>query len=180
MNYGTKISQKTIEITLSKMFVFLFLIITLSFCRKPEQFPIEPKIEFVSLTKIPTINGVDDKGILTISFTDGDGDVGLSESDTLPPYDTSSVYYYNFFIDYFEKQNGTYTKVNLPFSINSRIPVLNSSGNTKPLKGTIEMELFINNILSPYDTIRFECSICDRALHMSNKIITSDLVINKY
>ncbi len=180
MNDSTKIKQKSITFTMLKMFLFFILMITLINCRKPEEFPIEPKIEFVSLTKIPTPNGIDDKGILTISFTDGDGDVGLSESDTLSPFDTSSVYYYNFFIDYFEKKQGVYTKVDLPFSINSRIPVLNSSGSTKPLKGTIEIELFINNILSPYDTIRFECSICDRALHMSNKIVTSEIVINKY
>ncbi len=180
MNYGTKIKQKTFAFTMLKMLMFFILMFTLVNCRKPEEFPVEPKIEFVSLTKIQSLNGVDDKGILTISFTDGDGDVGLSESDTLQPYDTSSVYYYNFFIDYFEKKQGVFTKVNLPFSINSRIPVLNSSGSTKPLKGTIDIELFINNILSPYDTIRFECSICDRALHVSNKIITSELVINKY
>lgn len=180
MNHRTKISQKTIGLTGIKMVLFLSLMVSLEFCRKPEEFPIEPAIEFVKFTKIASGNSIDDKGILTISFTDGDGDIGLSESDTLPPFDTASVYYYNFFIDYFEKKNGTFTKVDLPFSINSRIPVLNTSGSTKPLKGTIDIELFINNILSPFDTIRFECSICDRALHMSNKVVSSEIIVNKF
>ncbi len=179
MNSNTKLHQKSLGFTILPLLFVVALLILLQNCRKPEEFPPEPFIEFVSFTKIPTANGVDNKGLLTIFFTDGDGDMGLSESDTLPPFDAESDFHYNFFINYFEKKNGTFQKVDLPFSLNSRIPILNTTNNNRPLKGEIEIELFINNILSPYDTIRFECQISDRTLNLSNKIETPEIIIKK-
>ena len=148
-------------------------------CTKKEQYPIIPHIEFDSFTKIENNLGHDDKGILAISFTDGDGNIGLDQNDTQPPFDTTSIYYYNFFITYYEKQNGKFVEVELPFTNNSRIPVLNQSGKDTPLKGVIQIELFINNYFSTYDTIRFRASIVDRDLNQSNTITTPDIIINK-
>ena len=159
--------------------LFLIVFTFLSSCIKKDEFPIIPHIEFDSFTKINNNMGYDDKGILAISFTDGDGDMGLNTEETSPPYDTSSIYYYNFFITYFEKQNGEFVEVELPFTNNSRIPLLNSSGKDKPLKGKIEIELFINNYTSPFDTIRFDVFVVDRALNHSNTITTPDIVIDK-
>lgn len=179
MNRKTKLHQKSLGFTFLPLLFVFGLTFLLQNCRKPEEFPPVPHIEFVSFTKIPTANGIDNKGLLTIFFTDGDGDMGLSESDTLSPFDPESEFHYNFFIHYFEKKNGTFEKIDLPFTLNSRIPILNTSKNNRPLKGEIEIELFINNILSPYDTIRFECQICDRALNKSNIITTPEIVIKK-
>ena len=65
-------------------FTFLILLFVLS-CTKPPDYPTEPVLEFVSMTKntmqqsfLPS----DDSLKVTISFTDGDGDIGLK--DTLP------------------------------------------------------------------------------------------------
>jgi len=64
-------------------------------CKKPETYPIVPHIEFVSFIKI--INdqnqNIDNKGVLKISFTDGDGDLGLAEGDTLSPYTREYLFY---------------------------------------------------------------------------------------
>ena len=70
----------------------------MSSCTKEKVYPVEPHIEFVSLTKVQNNLGYDDKGILKLSFTDGDGDIGLSDADTDPPFDSASVYYHNFFM----------------------------------------------------------------------------------
>ena len=148
-------------------------------CKKPETYPVEPAIQFENFTKYTNIQGKDSVGVLKISFTDGDGDIGLAPDDTLNPYNSGSKYYYNFFIDYFEKQKGVYTKVELPITNNSRIPVILPDGETKSVKGDIEMVLYINNINSTYDTICYEASICDRALHISNTIRTPDIVVKK-
>ena len=148
-------------------------------CLRQEEFPDIPHIEYKDFIKINNGLGYDDKGILVLKFTDGDGDIGLAESDTFPPYDQSSMYYYNFFISYYEKQNGEFIEIELPFANNSRIPPLNSSKNPKPLKGEIEIELFINNFTSTYDTIRFSAFIVDRALNHSDTIITPDIYIVK-
>ena len=160
-------------------FLILFLIIVLFSCIKKEEYPVIPHIEFDSFTKINNNLGYDDKGILALTFTDGDGNIGLSTEEISPPYDTGSMYYYNFFITYFERQNGEYVEVELPFTNNARIPLLNTTGNDNPLKGKIEIELFINNYTSPFDTIRFDAFIVDRALNHSNTITTPDIIINK-
>lgn len=160
--------------------ILTFIGITaLSSCIQFQTFPPEPHIEFVSFEKIPTTNGIDDQGILTISFTDGDGDVGLDENQTNPPYDTSSTYYYNIFIKYFEKQNGEYVEVELNPSNNGRIPNLTPVGEKKGLQGNISVDLYINNPLSSFDTIKYEVFIVDRALNHSDTITTPDIIVNK-
>ena len=151
----------------------------LSSCIKKEDYPDVPRIKFKDLSKIDNGLGYDDKGILTISFTDGDGNIGLADADTAPPYNPSGMYYYNFFITYFEKQNGEYVAVEIPFTNNARIPLLNTSGYDKPLKGDISIELYINNFSSDFDTIRFEAFITDRDLNHSDTITTPDIIIRK-
>jgi hypothetical protein len=165
----------------SKILIILLLVAGLftSSCREKITYPPVPYIEYVSFTKILNTTAVDSKGILKFSFTDGDGDIGLSEADTLYPFNVGSPYYYDLFITYYEKQNGDYVEVVLPFPNNSRIPIVTPEGENKSIKGTIDVELFINNYDSPYDTIAYDISIVDRALNMSNKIRTPDIVINK-
>lgn len=150
-----------------------------SSCRKQVVYPVVPFIEYVSFVKIENPNGIDSKGILKFSFTDGDGDIGLSESDTLYPFNPGSPYYYDLFITYYEKQHGDYVPVTLPMTNNSRIPVVTPDGGNKSIKGTIEVELFVNNPTTTYDTIAYDVSIVDRALNLSNKIRTPDIIINK-
>ena len=113
-----------------------------------------------------------------LHFQDGDGDIGLNESDTLAAFNKDSIYHYNFFINYFEKQNGEYVEVELPISNNARIPRL-SDAVPESIEGDISIDLYINNIKSKYDTIRFECYIVDRELHHSNTITTPDIVVKK-
>ncbi len=151
----------------------------LSSCIQFQNYPIEPHIKFVSFTKIPTTSGVDDKGTLLFSFTDGDGDLGLDDTQTDPPYDTASIYYYNIFIRYYEKQNGEYNEVVLTPSNNGRYPNLTPDGSKKGIQGNIAVDLYINNPFSIYDTIRYEVYIVDRALNHSDTITTPDIIVNK-
>jgi hypothetical protein len=172
--------------TFSKLHLFLLLSFLFAFsgCMKKEEFPVEPQIAFGSFVKIIDGSGIDNRGVLEISYTDGDGDIGLSQGDTLPPYD------YNFFMKYYEKQNGVFKEVFITYfneytqmidtlDMNARIPMLTPSGRNKAIKGIIQDTIFINNYDSPYDTIRFEVFIKDRALHESNTIITPEIFIKK-
>jgi hypothetical protein len=152
----------------------------LSGCTKEEVFPPAPAITFISLTKVASSTTVDNNAVLKIFFTDGDGDLGLDDGDTLSPFDKTNIYYYNFFIKYFEKQHGTFVAVNLPMTFNSRIPRIESKGNSPSIKGEIELEVFINNPSSVFDTVRFEASICDRALNISNVITTPEIIVKKH
>jgi hypothetical protein len=155
--------------------LFVALLMLVATCRKPDKFSSVPAIEFVSLEPYGGESGTDVR--LIFKFQDGDGDIGLDENDTKPPYDTSSIYYYNCFITYFEKQNGEFVEVELPSTLNMRIPRL-SYNTPESISGEIGLELFANNPFSPYDTIRYELFIVDRALNHSNTITTSEYVTN--
>ena len=63
--------------------VFLLIIMVLS-CTKPPDYPDEPVIEFVSLNRsvIPQDQLNNEFVRMTISFTDGDGDLGSPDNDT--------------------------------------------------------------------------------------------------
>jgi len=170
------------RLTVKKTILWIVAVVITAFaggCTKHESYPVEPHIDFYSFTKIPNNYKVDDKGILNISFTDGDGDIGFDQGDTLPPYNYGSPYYYNCYIDYFEKRNGKFEKIDLQITNNARIPKVNADLPQRGIRGNIEVELFINNVLSPYDTIKFSVYIIDRALHKSNTIETPEIVIDK-
>lgn len=153
-------------------------------CIKEEEYPPEPQIRFEQFLILGNDTTIDERGVLVFSFTDGDGDIGLSSQDTTEPYK------YNLFITYYEQRNGTFEEVFLTIynpeseqedtiTFNARIPMLLDKGVEKPISGRLEDTLFINNYSSPFDTIRFEAYILDRALNKSNTIQTPPIIVNK-
>jgi hypothetical protein len=46
---------------------------------------------------------------LTISYTDANGDIGFTGGDSLPPFNSTSPYYYDMIAHYMEKINGSFT-----------------------------------------------------------------------
>jgi hypothetical protein len=160
-------------------FFFLLTAVLFTACREDEVYPIEPVIAFESFTKIDNGTPIDQEGILTISFTDGDGDIGLKEEDTIAPFDLGSPYYYNFYIDYYEKLNDTFVKVDLPSEFHARIPFVDADLASEGYKGEIDIQLYINNPNSAADSIQFECYIYDRSLNKSNVIRTPSIFVKK-
>lgn len=158
----------------------VFVLVALISCIRMQEFPVEPSVTFKSFEKIfNTTDSIYDRGILTFEFTDGDGDIGLEDQDTFPPYNPGSKYYYNLIIDYYEVRDGVETLVPLTFynsetekydtiSLSARIPLLTPKGTNKALSGDISDTLFIYNYYSDYDTLFFKFQIIDRALHESN------------
>ncbi len=148
---------------------FILVALIIISCSKKEEYPIIPEIEYLGMTLVynPNLNKFD-RGVLKISFKDGDGDIGLFDNESEPPYD------YNFFVKYYELQNGEEVRiiVNDSNEFNARIPILTPIGSVKAIKGEIEDTLFIFNPLSTFDTIKFEAYLKDRALHKSNTIST--------
>jgi hypothetical protein len=149
-------------------------------CMRMEEFPIEPKITYLDFVKILNVtDSIYDRGILKFKFTDGDGDLGLAKSDTFPPFNPGSKYYYNLIIDYFEVRNGVETPVYLTFFnaetqkfdtvyISARIPLLTPKSVSKALSGEINDTVFIYNYYSDFDTLFLQFKIVDRALNESN------------
>ncbi len=160
--------------SITYVLVFLLLFVAAAGCLKEEDYPIIPEIKFEDfILLLNTQTGIIERGVLRISFKDGDGDIGLNRNDTAPPYD------FNLFIDYFEIRNRDTVRVYQvdPVSgdtstFNARIPILTPKGSEKGIKGEIEDTLFIYDPTSSYDTILFRVYLVDRALHKSNVIHT--------
>jgi len=113
-----------------------------------------------------------DTANLFINFVDGDGDIGLTQNDTVAPNN------YNCFITYIEKQKGVWVKRDLPFDFNYRIPVINTSSKKKTIQGEIKIAIkpYYYDPFSKYDTIKYEIYIIDKALNKSNVISTPEII----
>ena len=148
---------------------FLFL----TSCFKGENYPVEPIISE------PLFAASGDSAVLTFSFTDGDGDIGLDDSEVSPPYDTASKYHYNLYVDYYEKDdvNGWQRGKDIAgdsIVFKYRLEPIIIKGKNRGIKGT--MDVAMNNYYNPFsdqsDTIRYRIQLIDRALNESNYLET--------
>ena len=143
------------------------IIVVLSACKVPEQYSDIPEIRLISFEKLN-----EEEALLTFYFQDGEGDIGLYDWETDPPKD------YNFFCDYYEKQNGGFVQIDsvatqhgtTPFHFNGRIPRL-SILPEESINGICYYKIspHFYNTFSPYnDTIQLKFYIVDRKLNKSN------------
>lgn len=173
-----------------KILFFIFvssLVLLFSDCTQKFNYNIIPSITFKDYQLLTYNNSVHDSALkLTVSFIDGDGDLGLTQQDTSSPYNFGSQYYYNYYAYYYEYVNGKFIQT-LPLidgkpDTNSdtvrykgRYPDIRSESNNKALKGDIQFSI---TGLKPYnsDVIKFSIFIYDRALHKSNTVETPPLL----
>ncbi len=149
----------------------LFLVLS---CTKPPDYPNEPVIEFLSMTKNTMVQGrsIDDDFLrMTISFTDGDGDLGSNNNE-----DTTKVYIAD-------------TRRDIPDIQPISIPMVPELGTGNGISG--EATFVVNTSCCiypipasnceplagfPTDTIFYEIYIVDRAGNKSN-VVRADPVI---
>ncbi len=158
--------------------MFVFVVVALSSCLKRVDYPNRPHIEFLGFyPNLAAAGPGDSLGAVKFSFTDGDGDLGLNEGDTMGEFAQGQPYNYNLFINYFEKQNGVFVEVVPPFPFHVRFKRLTSEGGNGELEGEMEVGVTARPG-TPYDTIRYEMYIVDRALQHSDTIVTSDIILD--
>ncbi len=156
----------------TSIFILTILGIGLLACNKLEEYDDRPIITEGSYSLLQNAQGKDTSLVLKFTFTDGDGNVGLSTGDTIPPYDT------NVKIDYLEKIDGVFTKILIPgttdtLNFNSRIKTF---GSNNPTKAEVEVKVNISVVLA--DTVKFDYYIIDKSLNRSNKMTTGTIVLN--
>jgi len=157
----------------TKISVFLLILLFggLTGCIKEQQYPLEPHIEYQGFATDTAVDGKDSLGLIKISYTDGDGNIGLYASDTVEPYK------YNFYIKLMQQIDGQMVEVkpvDTNVTFNARIPILTPAGRNKNIKGEITMtlELYFASQILQSDIIAFEIYIKDRDLNKSNVITT--------
>ncbi|MEX1133027.1 MAG: hypothetical protein WEC15_07390 [Flavobacteriales bacterium] len=168
--------MKSVPVSFAKVAVLAAVLIFAVGCFPKEQFPVEPSITMKSFEQFG------DSASLTISFTDGNGDIGLEPSNLQPPFDTGSTYFHNMFLEYEELQNGVWVRPTLAIPFYYRIPNITPTGQNKVLEGDIAVALkpwpvFPAPPGSPNDTIRFSVQLVDRALNLSNTELTEQVIV---
>ncbi|MCX6332824.1 MAG: hypothetical protein NT092_00785 [Bacteroidia bacterium] len=154
-------------------------IIALASCKKIETLPDTPHIEFRSFAVFDTSDILDNNckgGRLNIYFEDGDGDLGL-EPPVYENDDTVDMYF-----TLYRKKGTIFSEVpgNDPIHPSDyRIPYMERTGQNKALRGTISVT-FLYLYYSPEDTdtVKYEFYIKDRAQHISDTVITSEIKLS--
>jgi len=161
-----------------RIYIAIGIFSGLTSCMKKESFSDIPQIGFLSFIKAYDTGQFAKSGILTISYQDGNGDIGLSDRDTLSPYQKNGSYYYNLVIIYYEKQKGIFKQIDLDIPLSARIPPLTPDEPNQAIKGTITDTLVLNPH-PVFDTIKFGVFIYDRALNKSNVVTTPEIILRK-
>lgn len=145
-------------------------------CKKDEVTPVPPVITFLD-ARMAEDNSY---SIVRFEFYDEDGDLGLKQSENTGEQE------FNLFVDYYEKQNGiwvlkspviTYNTTEAKYDttdLHLRVPFIENEAKVS-LEGETEVQLLYN---FNADTFRYELVLRDRALQNSNRIVTSDIIVN--
>lgn len=156
------------------------LILAVTSCTQPPDYPIEPVIEYQGMTKNTMLqgDGSEDETWVTLSFTDGDGDIGFFEEG-------STTVETDLFIKDLRLDAVT-EKFTIPF-----VPEL---GTTNGISGEITFRMFTTCCIFPdwvpgqpapcdvsadylVDTVQYEIYIIDRAGNESNRIQTEPIYL---
>jgi hypothetical protein len=167
-----------VEFLLKNKYILVLALVgtVLYSCIKPEQVSPIPNIKFKSFIKFGL-----DSADFTISFKDGDGDIGLDPQDTFPPYNTGTETYYNLFMKYyFKKTDGSFVAYYNPNTNDTlvfkyRIPDITPIGQNKTLDGDIKVKLSAPYFVPGHTVFKFDVYIYDRALNKSNVITTPEI-----
>ncbi|MGF1534373.1 MAG: hypothetical protein ACFCUI_11775 [Bernardetiaceae bacterium] len=179
-----------------RRFIFWVIPFLVGGCIAEPNYSNVPFIRFNDIANVPgSINNLDSVR-LTIDFQDGDGDLGLSPSnsrDTLPPFQslnpdgTPNKFSNNIFVEIEVLRGDVFEKINLldNQNFNGRFPPLNTLGRPTPLEGTIRYTLGIfygvfGSPLKAGDQIRLIVQIADRSLNESNPIETPTITLGQY
>ena len=140
-----------------------------------------PEISLNEVSLLQDTLGNDSLIVLVIGFQDGDGDIGLTSSDTAAPFNFGSAYFHNLPVTYLVVDaSGAFIELKdqlgAPYgNQHERIPVLTPAGKYKAIKGNISIKLSANPLLSKPDSLKLKIALIDRALNVSNTIQTETI-----
>ena len=96
----------------------------LASCLPEAQYEDEPTLAFERFE-----TRADGTATMTLAFTDGDGNVGLTQADTLPPFCQTCVHHYNLVGEYQEWKDTSWRVPSLIVPYAYRVPVAESSAS---------------------------------------------------
>jgi len=138
---------------------YILIALLLCACKKEENLSLAPSIEFQSIAPLIAQEYIDDI-IITISYTDEDGDLG----ENTPEID-------NLFVE--DSRNG--------IVYHYRIPQLAPNGNDIPITGNFNIIIDGSGITdeSSSQQVNYTIYVTDRAGNSSNSIATPSITIQQ-
>ena len=156
--------------------IILFaFIISLTACPVPPEYPIEPFLEMQQVILTDTIDALENpikRATIVFKLIDGDGNIGLKESDTIGTFHPDSQFHYNCFAEMYRIDDGDTTDAGLQLPLQYRVPYIEPAGENKNLLADvfIDIDITIGNQPPDYDTVFYELYIYDRDFNKSNII----------
>lgn len=167
--------------------ILLVSVFAFAACNNERDLPNEPIIN--------TVEFLEAEKDLVINFTDGDGNFGLRDDMTNPPFqaweDSASGVinknHNNLWLDVYIRESGAYVLLETPnpYGFDFRIPFLTPAGQNKQLRVTatynlIDLSDFISTgVLNVGDTMRFDVTLVDRDLNFSNTFISEGHILRE-
>ncbi len=138
------------------------IVVMFASCVEPPDFSVTPEITYIRFDT--TIVQAGENFKIFIDFQDGDGDIGVDNSDGSPSVDNL------FRVD---NRSG--------FLVTHIVPFLPPNGNIEAISGTIELE--VQTFCIPInqtgtDTVSYALKLVDRAGNESLEVNSPDLIIN--
>jgi len=142
-----------------KYIIYLFAIVLLFSCEKEQVISNTPEIEFQSISPT-TVQEYSDNIIITISYSDGNGDLGENNPDI-----------HNLFVE--DNRNGIVYQF--------RIPHLAPDNNSIAIEGDFNITINGSGITdeSSSQQVNYTIYVTDRAGNKSNSISTSSITIQQ-
>ena len=142
-----------------KNIIYLFAIVLLFSCEKEQVISDTPIIEFKSISPT-TVQEYSDDIIITITYSDGNGDLGQNDPDI-----------HNLFVE--DNRNGIVYQF--------RIPHLAPDNNSIAIEGDFNITINGSGITneSSSQQVNYSIYVTDRVENKSNTIITSNITIQQ-
>lgn len=144
-------------------------------CVDPPEYPIEPEIEFVSISA-DTITAISDEIIITFSFTDGDGDLGFEQfsGDSCDLCDSSCYQHPTYSLFLVDSREGLVDSQSVQCLQPYDMPFVPTKGSSDAIAGEIDVK--VSGVFCfPFvatDSLFYYVTLRDRAGHFSNTIQT--------
>lgn len=156
-------------------FFLIILISAILFgCPNPQKYSEIPEINFRQIVLKDSVDGLGNNiKLLKLIFgiTDGDGNIGLRESDSTGIFHRDSLYTNDLFTELFEVINGDTVRADSSVQRNFRIPYVVPDGQNKTLIAEIIIDIDFSYSLAgelPYDSIYYKFFVVDRDINKSN------------
>lgn len=142
--------------------------------------PVIPTLELVEIEKIRHPDGRDSLITIKFKYTDGDGDIGLTDKDTFSPFRFGEPYFSNLWVELEYFENGTWFNTDDDsLQLSQRLVNLTPKGDVKSIRGTIDFKMPVKP--TPFFThkqIRLTFTLVDRSKNESNRVQTGSLTLN--